>query len=541
MMFFVESVTFLLSSILTLYLIYQKASIVSLQQITVVILLVLILFSRFFFAKTTTKLGTSFKLLTLFLSAFLIQIFIFSTGGFYSPFLILFHLYTLGTSFLLNLQSGIIFLIFAVAGLVVASLISLDVLNIFQNDPGTAAIYIVSFIVIIPLAQLLVKNYQLKDAVSKILEKYLKIGESRERSILRGLNEMVIVTDSSLGIISINNAVEKLLRISSEEIAGRQLLQAIPMRDSLGNPLTQEKLSIDKAIVNKATYYIQDIYLTTAVRQSGKMVIQVTPIKDEKGGVEQIVFVLTEAQLSSGIFKHPNLEQAIIRHKEVGENLKVALMDARMPDLVMKEQLFTKSEEDLLTMMEIEDHPIKQIFSLTDVALLCSEVVDLKKDLANEFRVPLRFELPKSKEVEMAQINIQQKNKLSSAAGVSGFAVPIDKKWLSLILQKLTDVAILLSSGISSPEVTIFIEEKNGVVEVIIRTNSPVISQKQLQEIFIPYYGSLAKSTNLKMGSGLEGFIAKNVADEINLIISAQYQAMPSYLTFILKLEKRPQ
>jgi len=212
-----------------------------------------------------------------------------------------------------------------------------------------------------------------------------------------------------------------------------------------------------------------------------------------------------------------------------------------MPDLVMKEQLFTKSEEDLLTMMEIEDHPIKQIFSLTDVALLCSEVVDLKKDLANEFRVPLRFELPKSKEVEMAQINIQQKNKLSSAAGVSGFAVPIDKKWLSLILQKLTDVAILLSSGISSPEVTIFIEEKNGVVEVIIRTNSPVISQKQLQEIFIPYYGSLAKSTNLKMGSGLEGFIAKNVADEINLIISAQYQAMPSYLTFILKLEKRPQ
>ncbi len=53
------------------------------------------------------------------------------------------------------------------------------------NDPATPILYILSFIIIIPLSQFLTNTYNIKDRLSKILGENLLIGKVRERFILK--------------------------------------------------------------------------------------------------------------------------------------------------------------------------------------------------------------------------------------------------------------------------------------------------------------------------------------------------------------------
>src|SRR4029077_8288995 len=100
--------------------------------------------------------------------------------------------------------------------------------------PWSVVLYFISFIVIIPLAQILTRNYHLKDAVSKMLSEYIKIEERREESILTGLSEMIIVTASDLKILSANNAAERALGLSDSELIQKPFLEACPLKDKDG-------------------------------------------------------------------------------------------------------------------------------------------------------------------------------------------------------------------------------------------------------------------------------------------------------------------
>ena len=200
-MFSIESLIFLLSSLVSLALIYYKVSSSILQQIILVLLIILIIFfSRFFFSKSKTTLIKQINSILLFLTALTIQLVVISTGGFFSPFLIILHLYTLGASFLFNLSALLTFLILSVGLLGANTLLNQNLKVLFEEDPFSTILYIISFIVIIPLAQYLMKTYHLKDALSNLLTQHLEIGQLREKSIVEGLSEMVVVTDVNLNL-----------------------------------------------------------------------------------------------------------------------------------------------------------------------------------------------------------------------------------------------------------------------------------------------------------------------------------------------------
>lgn len=540
-MLYLQFLIFLFSSLTTLLLLLIKIPIIVLQQITVVILLILIVFSKKILSFDNSISGKTLRFASLFLTSFLVHLFVSSTGGFYSPFLIFIHLYTLAVSFFLSAAAGLIFIVTSLTFLILASYSNISTLNIFEDDPATGIAYMISFLVIIPLAQLLVRNYQIKDTITRTLGRYLQIDESREKSILQNLNELVIVTDKNLKIISINTAFEKAFKTHLIDIVNKNILDVVPFTYSSGERIVKDALLTDEVILNKATYMLDDYYLTTPSKILGRVALQITPVLDENAQIEQLVFIITEASLRNESMRHNSLEESLKRHREIGEILRKSLLDIKHPELATYTLLFTKDEEDILTLTELEDHPIQEIISFLDVALICQQIIKEKEDLAKALNVPLLFNLPNNESSELIIFNMAKEGSESESAwGFSNFAAPINKKWFDLMIKKILDLSIILSSSFPTPSVSLSLTRDEKEVSVKITAKYYKIPDQSLNELFIQYYGSLGHKTSLKLGSGLEGFIAKLIADELGIVLTAESREDPPELEFIIKLAKNP-
>lgn len=534
---------YFLTSTITLVLSYYNIPTRTLQQIVVGILLVLLIsLSKVGNLKFKSGKFDIFQFFLLFLSTLFIQLLVVTTGGFYSPFLILIHLYTIGTSFLLNLQSSIVFLVMSLILLSTDIVVNKNMQVLFRDDPWSVVLYIISFIVIIPLAQILTRNYHLKDAVSKMLSEYIKIEERREESILTGLSEIIVVTDRNLKILSVNNATERALGLSDSELIQKPFLQVFPIKDKDGNLASYEGLSIEQALKDKATRIIEGFYLATSKKTHPKRVdIQVRPIFDLEGRINQIVFVISNPETRYiKQAKHSDLEQTQIRRDAMTEDLRKLIQNLNSPDLNLRVELLAHIEDDLITALELEDHSVDTTTTLTDVAYFCKKVVTGKVDFAKIFGVNLEFILPKEESAEYALFSLlDSTNTPKSSLPQSDFAAPIDTKWLDVMLQKLLELSIMLASSYKNGQVQLTTSRTTlSKIEIKISVSYPKLSEIQADELFLPYYGSLGGSTNLKFSSGLEGYIAKKIADGLNTALKIEAAGYPAYTVLILELSR---
>src|SRR3989344_2698991 len=540
-MFSFESIIFLLSSAFSLALIYYKASTTNLQQIIIILLVILILSYRFIFSKSKPALASWFRPILLLLTAAMVQLIVISTGGFFSPFLIMLHLFTLGTSFLLNLPASISFLGLSLIVLTVNIWLNQTLLALSQEDPFSIVLYFISFIVIIPLAQIINHSYHIKDALSKILSENLYLGQRREESIIKGLNELILVTDKNLKILSINQAVEEVINLTSDEILGHSLLEILPIKFKDGSQATMQNLSISQILQDKTTRIISDFYLDRPGKVPTQITIQVRPIADFTGKINQFVFVLKERQLE-GMYSaiHKDLDLAYRREQLVFGELKKALAQTRANSLQLRAEILRKIAEDLLIAQEIEDHPIIENISLSDVAEVCHKALQDSQGFAKSLNWTAEFKLALEETAEVSLLSLKgQKVPEAALSGVSDFGVLIDPKWLEVILEKLLEIAILLAS-----------EQKEGRVEILPlrqgdrNINVTVISfhanvpEKVKEDLLTEYFGNLATTTNLRLGSGLEGFIAQTIAKELKVPLSVKVEQRPPSLTFLLELSK---
>lgn len=540
-MFSRESFIFLLSSLISLTLIYYKTPTRVLQQIIITLLIaVLLLFNRFISSKVRPLLVGWGRLVILFLIATIIQLVVISTGGFLSPFLILLHLFIIGTSFLLNVRTSASFLVFSLVVLVANVWLNHNLFLLFKDDPFSITLYFVSFIVIIPLAQLLSKNYYIKDVLSKILSENLYLGQQREESIVQNLNELVLVADKNLKILSINQAVEQTVKMSAGQILGSSLFDILPIRYKEKDKPSPQNLSIEQILADKTTRIIDDFSLNRSGMESMPIRIQIHPVVDLKNEVSQLVFVLKDRRpeyIYSEI--HRDLDQAHKKHQAIFDEFIKTIEQSKLNNLKLKAELLRKIEEDLLIAQEIENHPIKENISFPDVAELCRNALALKKEFADSLSVATQFSLPVEESAEKSLLTLKDQQVSTQALRVSDFSVPIDPRWLQVILEKLLDLAILLASGQKSATVKILLSRKDAkTINVEISSSYPADPNKLQGELLSQYFGSLEKETNLRFGSGLERFIAQTTADQLKLPLLIRSLQYPARLSFILELSK---
>lgn len=517
---------FLLSSAVAFVLIFYKVPTTVLQQGVALLLVILLVISRKFIFPKDSEIadsqisGKTFRLFLLILSSLFVQLLVISSGGFFSPFLITMHLYTLGVSFLLKISSAISFLVLSLMVLFASTFLNPTLFTIFKEDPGSAVIYLVSFIVIIPLAQFLMSTYHLKDTISKLLTAHIEMGEKREQSILSGLEEMVIVTDMNLKVLSFNEALEKNLNLPGE-ILGSSLLSVIRLKDKDGNPATFKSLSIDKVLKDRVIHIVDGFTLETKSTINLRVSIQIRPVTDPTGEINQIAFVITDVRPAS-LEIHSEFERAQAKQKAVFGEIREELNSASRTNESIRLLLLEKNEDDLFIAKELEDHPFRKMTAYLDLAEVCQLITVQKLPIANALGVNLKF-VPTKDAKEQAYLSLKQSYLSPENLPPSEYSVPHDSRWLKVLIEKIVDIAILLVSGKVGAYVNLSLGKlEDQVVTVSINAFPVELSEAEKEDLLKEYFGNLMSKTNLRLGSGLEGFIAQIVSSNLNLPLDMQ-------------------
>ncbi|MDD2823058.1 MAG: PAS domain-containing protein [Candidatus Daviesbacteria bacterium] len=542
-MFSYSTLIYIISSAVTYALIYFHLSTANFQQITAVLLFaILILLGRIMMVRNDFVFGKLGYFIGLFLSSFFVQILILATGGIYSSFLILIHLFTLGSSFLVNISSSMVFLALTLSILVTSIYSNPQMLAIFKDDPGSAALYFISFIVILPMAQYIVYRYHLKDTIFKVIKEYAETGEQREASILNNIAELVVVTDKNLQILSINEALEQSLNIVQEDCIGRSILEIVPLKNEKNESVTMDELSISQVLADKATRIMDGFYYKELKSSKLRSIaIQIRPVLDSNGVVSQIVFLITNPRRNAELQRHADLQEAFTKQKLMFEDLKSTLIKAGLNNIISKVELFNKSETDLVLAYEIQDHSIKPVISPDDIALIGKQAVASKQALAQHLGVSIQFILPKEEIAEASRLSLIDTHVEAEALPLSSFTAPVDKAWFMVLLQKLLDISLLLASEKTNQQIDLLVRHSvsdENIIELVISTPYQSISDQEIDKLFIQYYPDFTTRSNLYLGSGLEGYIAKNIINHLNIPFVAQFNPAKSILTFTFTITK---
>ncbi|NTV31237.1 PAS domain-containing protein [candidate division WWE3 bacterium] len=539
----VELIVFFASSILTITFTFIGIPNRNLQQFIVILMVVLLfLFKKILSGDTVLTRKPKLYGAVLFICSLFVQLLIFSTGGFYSPFLIVIHLFTLGVGFLMSLRSSMIFLLLTMTILVGQLRLDPIIKSLFDSDPWSVVLYFLSFVAIIPLSQLLVRKYHLKEKITEFLSQQIQLSEMREESIMQGLSDLVIVVNRDLKIISVNESVRRLLDLTNAQIIFHPLLDVITLESQSGEVVNKESLSVDKILNDKSARMVDGLYLKPKV--DAKVIpitIQMRPIVNLNGQVEQVVCVLNEAKEDAIDEEHiRQLSKAKTEYEERLAQFKQTLQEKGLSELNRQLEVIHKTEEDLLTSLELDEGAIHPRMTLVNLVGLIRKVVVMQSDYSLGFGVRINALLPQN-DLTMPADGVTNPKGSTVPYLVhpeAELTIPADADWLSLLLVKLLDISILLSSGTVDRTVNVQLLPLESSLTIRILTSFRALSEEEKKSLFNMYYGALAKQTNLTYGSGLEGYLVKTISRQLSIQVEPEQDNDTGYLVFRINFKR---
>ncbi len=536
---FITTAIFIVSSLISFGLIYFKLSAAFSQQIVSVTLLFSVVFLGKFnnVKKQSTPWQTSLAVL---LSSFLVQMLVISSGGLYSPLLIIIHLYTLGAIFLLNSKTPIYFLFFSL--LVLIGQIRYDPIlsTTFFNDPWTAVIYGMSFLIIIPLALYLSHNYFMKDAFTNLLKNYIQMQERKADSILTALNDLVVVTNQKLEILSVNISVEKYLQQDKDDILGKNLFDIFTFKDISGLPGTTSSLSIDAAMLDKASHFVDGFMLETVGNIKPKPVlIQVRPLTDEAGKISQIVFVMSEPGIQPNVPIHQSLAEALKRKNSLLDSFAAIRSATSYESIKAKIGLVTHIEEDIYLNAELEDHSPNEKPILADMVVLSSRIIEQNRPLS-EFlatNILLNYEDPEAKEAAFIKLHESKTSDADLAPSI--YSLPVEEKFIGVIIGKMLQIGIITASATPYKQITLDLSmDQAKKIYLKMTCPNPGIEEGELTDLFVLNNPVVGQKTHLAYGSGLEGYLFKKLCTILNIPFQCQLASNGAKIEIQIALDK---
>lgn len=539
--FIIQSVIFTLASSFSIGLIYVSKNYQFYQQLIPILLILDIAVASRIKSGQDAVLSRS-KLVVLFISSLLVQTIVISSGGLYSPLLILVHIFTLGAILLLGSSSPIIFLASSLGVLIFHISYDKNLYQFFQNDPWAVAIYALSIAIVIPLALYLSHSNSVKSKFNDFLKDYIKVSEQRQKSIMTALSNLVVVTDKGLSILSVNTAFERLLRLSTSQVINKPILEVIKLRDVQNNVVTVEMLPVKEAIADKATHFTEGYSLEISTQTLPKPVtIQIKPVADTRGQITQIIFVFTDPLVKIGFNTHPSVKEAVRKHDSLlsvvtGPQDKLPSFSVQL--LIL---LIAHIEEDILTVQEMEDHPLQEVIGFVDLVVFTKQILDSKKMFYEFLGITPNLKFEDESKSEEAFLNMDKSELTQSTTALSKYSAPVDGYLLKIVLSKIIDLAVFITA--SAPhknlDINLHLADSNQTIVVDIQFPSGDLKEADLPNLFIKDYPRLKIST-LKDASGLEGYIADKVAKTVQMELSAGLNPVIKTATLSLALSKIP-
>lgn len=531
--FLLQSFVFVLASLTSAGLIYLSHTYQFYQQLIPVLLIIDIAIASRIKSNDNPNLNLP-KVLIIYTSSLLVQTIVISSGGFYSPLLILLHIFTLGAILLLGSSSPILFLVSSLGVLIFHISYDKNLYQFFQNDPWSVAIYALSIVIVIPLALYLSHSNSVKTKFNNFLKDYIEMSEKRQKSILTALSNMVIITDKNLNVASINIAVERLLRTSIHQVQGKPISEILTLKDAQGVRIIFDNLPIKEALHDKATHIVEGYYLETKIEALAKPItLQIRPLTDPSNEVTQIVFVLTDPLVKVGFNTHPSVADTVKKRDALLKlltNSSTPLSESSAQQVIM---LITHLEEDILTVQEMEDHPLQEVIGFVDLVTIAKQTIALKSYFYLSIgNVPeVTFEDPDKSESAFLNLHMEDLGQIN----LSKYTAAVDSYLLKLLLEKIFDLSVILSST-SKVQVGFSIVPDNVKIDITFPSLS--LAEKDLPNLFTKNYPGI-KLASLQKSSGLEGYIISKISRALSLPIETHLNPYKKTITITLVVKKQ--
>jgi PAS domain-containing protein len=499
------------------------------KALVVPAIILIIIFYRSSISSWRNLLKGREKWLLLLSGTVLVELLVISTGGFESPFLILIHLLMIGISFIFGFSTAIIFLLCAFLMLLVNLSLHQNLIVLLLQAPTSLILQSISFITIIPIAYIISENYHFKVLLSKTLNNKVKTDEI----IFSNIEEMILVTDKDFKILSVNQAVEKIIHISEAELINSPLFQSILLTDSKGRLVTKDTF-FSEGDVSQAKEIDDEFILfkTSSLKRNVKINVQY--IKDTEGEITQIIFIISPAyKIDKEETILDVLSKARAKYEATMENLKTT---TSVTELQSKIIFLDKIEQDVYNILQLKGFPSITASSYIDVAQLCKRIIEREEDFARSYHVSVTFNLKNFGEKDIAPLTVQNYSVKPEELTGPFFTVETSAKYLQLIVEKLVNISVLIASSQKNPLVSLNVEKNDEEVIVTVEGTSPVLSEEEKNNFFKPYYGKLISKTGLVAGSGLEGYLVKIIEENLNLIL--EIKDGPGTLIFTLHVKK---
>jgi hypothetical protein len=474
------------------------------------------------------------KWIILFVVNILVQLIVLTTGGMYSSFFILYHLTAIAVGLFYSSQVAIIFLSFTAINIVFYIFSDTQLFSFVVNDPVTVILYCITFLAIIPLIHLLAERYHLKDTLFQYMSNQVKI----EESIIADLHELVFVTDNQLRIISLNDQVERVLLRSRSELYHQFLFDVLYIKDENGVLFHKDSLPFASIIQKQETKRFDNLLFMPAASARRKVSMTIKSINELIDTGSQICIIITDQQFATANDKmQKKLEQVKVQHEARIDTIKKQLHEQSAFELAKQMVVIAKTEQDILYTQLIEISGITEQKVPIDIAKLAEETVQSEQEFAQILHVPVTCTLQNFTEQDIAPLITDIFTITPNQFTGPFFTALCDVKYTGLLLQKLTELAIILSSNHSQPGVRVTVDRPTAediTIHIVAKCNE--LSSEDQADMFVQLYGRLTEKVNWRMSSGLEGYLAKMIWQYLSLNVDTKVSS--EHCEFIIYIKK---
>jgi hypothetical protein len=529
-----------LSNFFSLLLIYFNSSLQT-QYITMAVLIIgLIFFQKFIFTASNARKVAVIRWLFLFFSSMLVELLVYSTGGFYSSFFVMLHFFALGLGFFLSLKASLFFVFLSALGLLVHLKIDPRLATTLAEDPGSLTLYFMSYFIILPFCYFLAQQFQLKAKLANILEKEV----SANKIILGEINELVFITNLDLKILSVNDTVERALMLSRTEIVSKPIFDILYLRTKNNSFVNADHPLIKDFLTQKVQKRLTEINMYAKNNPAPfNVVVDIKPVADLQGTVEQITFIITNTQTTAKTDSSPDTLSIIkslqIKQQATLEDLKDKLISGKLAHLAGQLYLAKNWGEDSMLLTEIKQINDDKVPSFVDLAQFTSNMVSQNQEFSHLINNTLSYNLAFSSQTKLAPL--PPGLNLSAIQMTSPyFSTSISIKWFGILLNKLIFIANLLS--VATPQKTVLVQVdlyNESIVRIKIAVSGISLLPEEKKMLFIKGYGTLGSSSHLKFASGLEGIFAQQIAAALNVTLDSEYDNTARTLSLVLYIDKK--
>ena len=331
-------------------------------------------------------------------------------------------------------------------------------------------------------------NKMAKDIEDKIRE--VQIQNQHLKAILESMVEGIIVTDKSSYIVSINPTVEKIFKITKQDVEGKLFLEVIRNNDIA---------EIINNVLKNRKFFSCELSLVWPVQKIFR--VDATPIfeKEMVSGCLVMIHDITE------IRRLETMRKDFVAN--VSHELKTPLTSIKGFVETLLEGALEDKENSRHFLQIIQDHANR-------LDNLVSDLLDLSHLESQEIKLETQsFDLKGLTDDILAGFKSQLKGRSIKAENIlsSGLTVKADKNKIGQVLTNLIDNAIKFNQ--EKGPVKIYIQDLDDKIKIFVEDSGIGIPEKDIPRIFERFYRvDKARSRELG-GTGLGLSIVKHIIE----------------------------